>query len=173
MFLSALDAALEFRQKQVVPSCWKTEVKEESSSSEEEDEDEEDEQEEDGSGEEEEVRGGTAHHLSSLHPPSEKQSSSVLLFPVCRRKWSLSQRRGRTFCSSSTSSWRTEVSAGCIKLMFTEFTLYGSYQGSCRNASSCCMFIICRNAHQQEACSGLQESEPFQALQTRPQTGRL
>ncbi|XP_015235063.1 PREDICTED: AT-rich interactive domain-containing protein 4B [Cyprinodon variegatus] len=50
----ALDAALEFRQKQVVPSCWKTEVKEESSSSEEEDEDEEDEQEEDGSGEEEE-----------------------------------------------------------------------------------------------------------------------
>ncbi|XP_012709013.2 AT-rich interactive domain-containing protein 4B isoform X4 [Fundulus heteroclitus] len=50
----ALDAALEFLQKQVVPSSWKTEVKEESSSSEEEDDDEEDEQEEDASGEEEE-----------------------------------------------------------------------------------------------------------------------
>uniref|UniRef100_A0A1A7YWJ3 AT-rich interactive domain-containing protein 4B n=1 Tax=Iconisemion striatum TaxID=60296 RepID=A0A1A7YWJ3_9TELE len=50
----ALDAALEFQQNQVVPSSWKTEVKEESSSSEEEDEDEEEEQEEDTSGEEEE-----------------------------------------------------------------------------------------------------------------------
>ncbi|XP_013861380.1 AT-rich interactive domain-containing protein 4B isoform X2 [Austrofundulus limnaeus] len=50
----ALDAALEFQQKQLVPGSWKTEVKEESSSSEEEDEDEEEEQEEDASGEEEE-----------------------------------------------------------------------------------------------------------------------
>ncbi|MED6263063.1 hypothetical protein CHARACLAT_000444 [Characodon lateralis] len=50
----ALDAALEFQQKQVIPSSWKTEVKEESSSSEEDEEDEEDEQEEDASGEEEE-----------------------------------------------------------------------------------------------------------------------
>uniref|UniRef100_A0A3Q3AEP9 AT-rich interaction domain 4B n=1 Tax=Kryptolebias marmoratus TaxID=37003 RepID=A0A3Q3AEP9_KRYMA len=49
---TALDAALEFQQKQIVPGSWKTEVKEESSSSEEEDEDEE--QEEDASGEEEE-----------------------------------------------------------------------------------------------------------------------
>uniref|UniRef100_A0A1A8QEL2 AT-rich interactive domain-containing protein 4B n=1 Tax=Nothobranchius rachovii TaxID=451742 RepID=A0A1A8QEL2_9TELE len=50
----ALDAALEFQQNQVVPSSWKTEVKEESSSSEDEDEDEEEEQEEDASREEEE-----------------------------------------------------------------------------------------------------------------------
>lgn len=50
----ALDAALEFQQKQVVPGSWKTEVKEESSSSEDDDEDEEDEQEGDASGEEEE-----------------------------------------------------------------------------------------------------------------------
>lgn len=50
----ALDAALEFQQHLVVPSSWKTEVKEESSSSEEDDEDEEEEQEEDASGEEEE-----------------------------------------------------------------------------------------------------------------------
>ncbi|XP_023267588.1 AT-rich interactive domain-containing protein 4B isoform X1 [Seriola lalandi dorsalis] len=50
----ALDAALEFQQQLVVPSTWKTEVKEESSSSEEDDEDEEEEQEEDASGEEEE-----------------------------------------------------------------------------------------------------------------------
>ncbi|XP_044070475.1 AT-rich interactive domain-containing protein 4B isoform X4 [Siniperca chuatsi] len=50
----ALDAALEFQQQFVVPSNWKTEVKEESSSSEEDDEDEEEEQEEDASGEEEE-----------------------------------------------------------------------------------------------------------------------
>uniref|UniRef100_A0A3B4YVD0 AT-rich interaction domain 4B n=1 Tax=Seriola lalandi dorsalis TaxID=1841481 RepID=A0A3B4YVD0_SERLL len=49
-----LDAALEFQQQLVVPSTWKTEVKEESSSSEEDDEDEEEEQEEDASGEEEE-----------------------------------------------------------------------------------------------------------------------
>ncbi|XP_006807719.1 AT-rich interactive domain-containing protein 4B isoform X2 [Neolamprologus brichardi] len=50
----ALDAALEFQRQLVVPSIWKTEVKEESSSSEEDDDDEEEEQEEDGSGEEEE-----------------------------------------------------------------------------------------------------------------------
>ncbi|XP_051285090.1 AT-rich interactive domain-containing protein 4B isoform X1 [Dicentrarchus labrax] len=50
----ALDAALEFQQQYVVPSTWKTEVKEESSSSEDDDEDEEEEQEEDASGEEEE-----------------------------------------------------------------------------------------------------------------------
>ncbi|KAM3605626.1 uncharacterized protein V6R79_002309 [Siganus canaliculatus] len=50
----ALDAALEFQQEFIVPSSWKTEVKEESSSSEEDDDDEEEEQEEDASGEEEE-----------------------------------------------------------------------------------------------------------------------
>ncbi|KAM9364457.1 AT-rich interactive domain-containing protein 4B [Pholidichthys leucotaenia] len=50
----ALDAALEFQQHLVVPTAWKTEVKEESSSSEEDDDDEEEEQEEDASGEEEE-----------------------------------------------------------------------------------------------------------------------
>ncbi|XP_029961860.1 AT-rich interactive domain-containing protein 4B isoform X2 [Salarias fasciatus] len=50
----ALDAALEFQQRQVVPCTWKTEVKEESSSSEEDDEDEEEDQEEGASGEEEE-----------------------------------------------------------------------------------------------------------------------
>uniref|UniRef100_UPI0037E76BFC AT-rich interactive domain-containing protein 4B isoform X2 n=1 Tax=Semicossyphus pulcher TaxID=241346 RepID=UPI0037E76BFC len=50
----ALDAALEFLQNFVVPSAWKTEVKEESSSSEDDDEDEEEEQEEDASGEDEE-----------------------------------------------------------------------------------------------------------------------
>lgn len=51
---TALDAALEFQQQFVVPSTWKTEVKEESSSSEDEDEDEDEEQEEDASGEDEE-----------------------------------------------------------------------------------------------------------------------
>ncbi|KAM6997782.1 AT-rich interactive domain-containing protein 4B isoform 2-T2 [Tautogolabrus adspersus] len=50
----ALDAALEFSLHFVVPSAWKTEVKEESSSSEDDDEDEEEEQEEDAGGEEEE-----------------------------------------------------------------------------------------------------------------------
>ncbi|XP_060895364.1 AT-rich interactive domain-containing protein 4B isoform X2 [Labrus mixtus] len=50
----ALDAALEFSLHFVVPSAWKTEVKEESSSSEDDDEDEEEEQEEDAKGEEEE-----------------------------------------------------------------------------------------------------------------------
>nr|XP_020458954.1 AT-rich interactive domain-containing protein 4B isoform X1 [Monopterus albus]XP_020458962.1 AT-rich interactive domain-containing protein 4B isoform X1 [Monopterus albus] len=50
----ALDAALAFQQQLVVPSTWKTEVKEESSSSEEDNDDEEEEQEEDASGEEEE-----------------------------------------------------------------------------------------------------------------------
>lgn len=54
--LTALDAALEFQLRFVVPSTWKTEVKEESSSSEDDDEDEDEEQEEDTSGEEEEVR---------------------------------------------------------------------------------------------------------------------
>lgn len=55
VFSTALDAALEFLQHFIVPSAWKTEVKEESSSSEDDDEDEEEEQEEDASGEEEEV----------------------------------------------------------------------------------------------------------------------
>lgn len=55
MCLTALDAALEFQEHLVIPSIWKTEVKEESSSSEDEDDDEEEEQEEDASGEEEEV----------------------------------------------------------------------------------------------------------------------
>ncbi|KAM8852168.1 AT-rich interactive domain-containing protein 4B [Synchiropus picturatus] len=50
----ALDAALEFLQHAFVPSCWKTEVKEESSGSEEEDEEEEEEPEEDAGGEQEE-----------------------------------------------------------------------------------------------------------------------
>ncbi|XP_069395379.1 AT-rich interactive domain-containing protein 4B isoform X6 [Paralichthys olivaceus] len=50
----ALDAAFEFQHQLLVPSTWKTEVKEESSSSEEEDDDEEEEQEEDASGEDEE-----------------------------------------------------------------------------------------------------------------------
>ncbi|KAM9727068.1 AT-rich interactive domain-containing protein 4B [Menidia menidia] len=50
---AALDAALDFQQKLVVPSNWKTEVKEESSSSEEDDDDEEEEQEADNSREEE------------------------------------------------------------------------------------------------------------------------
>ncbi|XP_037322240.2 AT-rich interactive domain-containing protein 4B isoform X3 [Pungitius pungitius] len=51
---AALDAALEFLHKFVVPSSWKTEVKEESSSSEDEDEEDEEAQEEDASGEDEE-----------------------------------------------------------------------------------------------------------------------
>ncbi|KAL6101619.1 arid4b [Pungitius sinensis] len=51
---AALDAALEFLHKFVVPSTWKTEVKEESSSSEDEDEEDEEAQEEDASGEDEE-----------------------------------------------------------------------------------------------------------------------
>ncbi|KAM8859305.1 AT-rich interactive domain-containing protein 4B isoform 2-T2 [Spinachia spinachia] len=51
---AALDAALEFLQRFVVPSTWKTEVKEESSSSEDEDEEDEEAQEEDTSGEDEE-----------------------------------------------------------------------------------------------------------------------
>ncbi|XP_054654090.1 AT-rich interactive domain-containing protein 4B isoform X2 [Dunckerocampus dactyliophorus] len=50
----ALDAALEFQQQLVIPSTWKTEVKEESSSSEVDDDEEEEEQEEDANGEEEE-----------------------------------------------------------------------------------------------------------------------
>ncbi|XP_062256394.1 AT-rich interactive domain-containing protein 4B isoform X1 [Platichthys flesus] len=50
----ALDAAFEFQHQLLVPSTWKTEVKEESSSSEEEDDDEEEEQQADASGEEEE-----------------------------------------------------------------------------------------------------------------------
>ncbi|XP_055018365.1 AT-rich interactive domain-containing protein 4B isoform X2 [Boleophthalmus pectinirostris] len=50
----ALDAALEFLQELVVPSSWKTEVKEESSSSEEDDDEEEEEQEEDANAQEEE-----------------------------------------------------------------------------------------------------------------------
>ncbi|XP_058508369.1 AT-rich interactive domain-containing protein 4B isoform X1 [Solea solea] len=51
---AALDAAFEFQHQLLVPSTWKTEVKEESSGSEEDDDDDEDEQEEDANGGEEE-----------------------------------------------------------------------------------------------------------------------
>ena len=62
--VTALDAALEFLQQLVVPSAWKTEVKEESSSSEDEDEEEEEGQEEDASEkEEEEVEAEPLHTL--------------------------------------------------------------------------------------------------------------
>lgn len=77
--LTALDAALEFQQQQVVPNTWKTEVKEESSSSEEDDEDEEEEQEEDASGEEEEVAVWAVHLLLSLQPQSKKNPSNCLV----------------------------------------------------------------------------------------------
>lgn len=74
--MTALDAALEFQQAQVVPDSWKTEVKEESSSSEEEeDEDEEEEQEEEASGEEEEVEA----HFPSPYPAKSKWTSAKLL----------------------------------------------------------------------------------------------
>lgn len=63
-FASALDAALEFQRQFVVPSAWKTEVKEESSSSEDDDDDDEEEQEEDASGGEEEVE---EEELARLH----------------------------------------------------------------------------------------------------------
>lgn len=105
MALAALDAALEFQQHLVVPSSWKTEVKEESSSSEEDDEDEEEEQEEDASGEEEEVL--------TVFLPLLSTSNTLLtecMCAACRRRWSHSPRRGRTFCSSFTSLWKTEVS---------------------------------------------------------------
>lgn len=67
---SALDAALEFQQQFVVPSTWKTEVKEESSSSEDDDDDEEEEQEEDASGEEEEVEEEARTYSSPPQPLS-------------------------------------------------------------------------------------------------------
>lgn len=103
-FSTALDAALEFQQQFAVPSTWKTEVKEESSSSEDDDEDEDEEQEEDASGEEAEVEASAAG-ASQL-----RKRPQTLWFSVCRRRWNLSQRRGRTFCSNSTSLWKTEVS---------------------------------------------------------------
>lgn len=75
---SALDAALEFQQQFVVPSTWKTEVKEESSSSEDDDDDEEEEQEEDASGEEEEVE---KQKLACLHHNLEaKRRFSIYIF---------------------------------------------------------------------------------------------
>lgn len=99
-----------------MPSIWKTEVKEESSSSEEDDDDEEEEQEEDASGEEEEVETAERTYPLILQPPRfkkrKKERCQTVLFPVCRRTWSRSPRRGRTFCSNSTSSWKTEVRAG-------------------------------------------------------------
>ena len=114
---TALDAALEFQRRQVVPSSWRTDVKEESSSSEdEEDEEEEEEQEEDASSEEEEVRSSDP----TASPPPAFYSVFVFILlcvPVCRRKWSRSLGRGRTSCSSSTSSWRTEVRADRPALM--------------------------------------------------------
>lgn len=76
--LTALDAAFEFQQQQVVPNTWKTEVKEESSSSEEDDEDEEEEQEEDASGEEEEVVVWAVHLPLSLQPQSKKKKKKKL-----------------------------------------------------------------------------------------------
>lgn len=71
-YSTVLDAALEFQQQFVVPSTWKTEVKEESSSSEDDDEDEDGEQEEDASREEEEVKAGACRHFSLTQPPNHE-----------------------------------------------------------------------------------------------------
>lgn len=73
---SALDAALEFQQQFVVPSTWKTEVKEESSSSEDDDDDGEEEQEEDASGEEEEVEEEARTYSS---PPQPLSRATLLI----------------------------------------------------------------------------------------------
>lgn len=76
---TALDAALEFQQQFVVPSTWKTEVKEESSSSEDDDEDEEEEQEEDASGEEEEVKAEACTRSSKPQFPNWESVSNGLV----------------------------------------------------------------------------------------------
>lgn len=89
-FASALDAALAFQQQFVVPSAWKTEVKEESSSSEDDEDEEEEEQEEDASGGEEEVE---EEKLTRLHQNLEAKHRfhkrisiyifiSMLFFPL-------------------------------------------------------------------------------------------
>lgn len=109
---------MEFQQQLVVPGTWKTEVKEESSSSEEDDDDEEEEQEEDASREEEEVGQEASCMLLSLQT-LRKMMLKLVLFPVCRRKWNRSQRRGRIFYSSCTSSWRTEVSPHPVQCWFS------------------------------------------------------
>lgn len=103
---TALDAAFEFHNQLLVPSTWKTEVKEESSSSEDDEDDEEEEQEQDANGEEEEV-------VAQFHTliTSRLQKNRTEKCSLChRRKWNRSLRKERIFYSSSTSSWRTEVS---------------------------------------------------------------
>lgn len=78
MCVTALDAALEFQQQLVVPSNWKTEVKEESSGSEVDDDEEEEEQEKDARGQEVEVKPHTC--TSSYHHTLQvKQSSNCLV----------------------------------------------------------------------------------------------
>lgn len=78
--LTALDAALEFLQQFVVPSTWKTEVKEESSSSEDEEEEEEGEQEEDASGEEEEVEAeALTCSYAHIYLPGKTRISNCLV----------------------------------------------------------------------------------------------
>ncbi|XP_030234159.1 AT-rich interactive domain-containing protein 4B isoform X3 [Gadus morhua] len=84
----ALDAALEFQRRQVVPSSWRTDVKEESSSSEdEEDEEEEEEQEEDASSEEEEEEvepfpGERENFLQQLYKFMEDRGTPINKRPV-------------------------------------------------------------------------------------------
>uniref|UniRef100_A0A8C5FM11 AT-rich interaction domain 4B n=1 Tax=Gadus morhua TaxID=8049 RepID=A0A8C5FM11_GADMO len=83
----ALDAALEFQRRQVVPSSWRTDVKEESSSSEdEEDEEEEEEQEEDASSEEEEevepFPGERENFLQQLYKFMEDRGTPINKRPV-------------------------------------------------------------------------------------------
>ncbi|XP_026210068.1 AT-rich interactive domain-containing protein 4B isoform X2 [Anabas testudineus] len=83
----ALDAALEFQEHLVIPSIWKTEVKEESSSSEDEDDDEEEEQEEDASGEEEEEEvepfpEERENFLQQLYKFMEDRGTSINKRPV-------------------------------------------------------------------------------------------
>lgn len=126
LFSSALDAALAFQQQFVVPSAWKTEVKEESSSSEDDEDEEEEEQEEDASGGEEEVEDEKLTHLHQNLEAKHRFYKRIniyihaffffLLFPAHRRKWSRSQRNGRTSCSSCTSSWKTEVKRRLVLL---------------------------------------------------------
>lgn len=159
VFVTALDAALEFQQTQVVPDSWKTEVKEESSSSEEEDEDEEEEQEEDASGEEEEVEA----HFLSPYPAKSKRTSAKLLLSRLQEEVEPFPEERENFLQQLYKFMEDRGGCRTDAHLVLKSTV----------SSACSVFLLCRNSHQQAARSRLQEPEPVQALQAGSQAGRL
>lgn len=141
--------------------------------SEEEEEEEEEHEEEDKKKKKQHIKEevGKGHEEVEYRQLSREHILSCLsacLSLSLRRSWT--QRRGTTSCSSSTSSWKTEVGINaCFRLVScpvpTLVLTHCLENGFCR--------VCNRDPHQQAPSPGLQGPQPLQALQAGLSAGRL